>query len=274
MRWNRMILSAIWMCSSLYYTQQIKLCSPLWMVASFTIETMTMTSKTATPTRTTAAFSVIMNHPVAHHKITYRNVGIDTTTTATATTSTTTNIHMLAHQPHHHPSSPRDCRPVETRRRPTTISIISSSNVVVLSTFVIGVVFFFGSIFLFPSASHAVLDMEAFAAQQSPTVSSLSSTTSSRSISSNDSRESTTTAATTSNGSNNNMSADEALCRFGQPGLLKGDACVRANLSIAPKTKNGVDAYGNLASRSTYAKCTKQYTLVDNNYYTSEWICQ
>lgn len=40
------------------------------------------------------------------------------------------------------------------------------------------------------------------------------------------------------------MSEDEALCRFGQPSLAKGDACVRAGLPTAPLKKGGVDAFG------------------------------
>ena len=133
--------------------------------------------------------------------------------------------------------------------------MISSSSILVLL------------VSLFPSVSYAALDMEAFAAQQlqpPPPQIVMTAPTSSRISSS-----STTTSTNT-----DTMTPDEALCRFGQPGLLKGDACVRAHMSTAPKTKQGVDAYGNIQSRNTYPKCTKQYTLVDQQYYTSEWICQ
>ena len=118
-----------------------------------------------------------------------------------------------------------------------------------------------------PSASDALLDMDAFAAQQLTQTTPTPTTTATT----------TTTAITTSSdtpGDANAMSADEAQCRFGSPSQAKGDACRRANMSIAPRTKNGVDAYGNVASRTTYAKCTKQYTLVNNEYYTSEWVCE
>lgn len=44
------------------------------------------------------------------------------------------------------------------------------------------------------------------------------------------------------------MTSDEALCKFGQPGPARGDACVRAGLSTTATKKNkkggGVDAYG------------------------------
>ena len=129
--------------------------------------------------------------------------------------------------------------------------MISSSSILVLL------------VSLFPSVSYAALDMEAFAAQQlQPPQIVMTAPTSSRIASSSTSTNTDT------------MTPDEALCRFGQPGLLKGDACVRAHMSTAPKTKQGVDAYGNIQSRNTYPKCTKQYTLVDQQYYTSEWICQ
>ncbi len=119
-----------------------------------------------------------------------------------------------------------------------------------------------------PSASDALLDMDAFAAQQltqAPTTST-SSTLRGRSSASDTPGDSTAPDAA--------MSADEAQCRFGSPSPAKGDACRRANMSIAPRTKNGVDAYGNVASRTTYPKCTKQYTLVNNEYYTGEWVCE
>jgi hypothetical protein len=125
----------------------------------------------------------------------------------------------------------------------------------------------------------SALDMEAFAAQQ------LQSSSSSASSSSPSTTSARTTMSTTiipanvnrNTESNQNdaatMSPDEALCRFGQPSVLKGDACVRAGMSTAARNGgSGVDAYGNV-NRGSYAKCTKQYTLT-NNVWESEWICQ
>jgi hypothetical protein len=140
------------------------------------------------------------------------------------------------------------------------------------SSFLIMMLFCISSWMTFPSVSHAALDMEAFATQQLQQPST--SISSGRSKSRDYSDTTTSTTSPTSSTSTDTMSPDEALCRFGQPGPLKGDACVRAHISTAPRTKNGVDAYGKLASRETYTKCTKQYTLVNNEYYTSEWICQ
>jgi hypothetical protein len=133
------------------------------------------------------------------------------------------------------------------------------------------------------SSSVNALDMEAFAAQQLLLDSSSSSSSSSSSMSTT-TRSGSTTTITNKNNDDTTMSTDEALCRFSQPGIIKGDACVRAGISTENKKdpKNGVNAYGQI-NRGSYTKCSKEYTLVntntntDNNqkpYWQSEWICQ
>ncbi len=85
--------------------------------------------------------------------------------------------------------------------------------------------------------AQAVLDMEAFAERE------LSSTT--------DKKE---------------MTADEALCKFGQPSPQRGQACERAGLSTAnTKRKGGVDAYGNI-DRGQFVRCKQFYQLVNDKY--------
>lgn len=61
------------------------------------------------------------------------------------------------------------------------------------------------------------------------------------------------------------MSDDEALCKFGQPGRQKGDACVRAGLPIEPKKPGGVNAYGEV-DRGTFVRCKTSYPLIDGKY--------
>lgn len=68
------------------------------------------------------------------------------------------------------------------------------------------------------------------------------------------------------------MSDDEALCKFGQPGKSRGDACVRIGVSTSSKTIGGVDAYGNI-DRGTFERCTRSWSVV-NGKYEKEDICK
>lgn len=93
---------------------------------------------------------------------------------------------------------------------------------------------------LSPRPVQAVLDMDAFAQQE------LSS-------SNNNNKEKL-------------MTADEALCKFGQPSPQRGQACERAGLPTAnTKRKGGVDAYGNV-DRGQFVRCKQFYQLVNDEY--------
>ena len=68
------------------------------------------------------------------------------------------------------------------------------------------------------------------------------------------------------------MSDDEALCKFGMVGKLRGDACKRLGISTAAKTPGGVDAYGNI-DRGTFERCRRSWSIV-NGKYEKEDICE
>ena len=89
------------------------------------------------------------------------------------------------------------------------------------------------------------LDMDAFAASQLSSSTSLSSS------------------------SPKKMSEDEALCKYGQPGQSTGDACIRAGLPI--QRKSGVSAYGSV-DRGDFARCRFPYAVVDGKY-VQQRIC-
>lgn len=90
---------------------------------------------------------------------------------------------------------------------------------------------------LSPLPAQAVLDMDAFAQNE-----------------------------LSNNESNKEMTADEALCKFGQPSPQRGQACERAGLSTAnTKRKGGVDAYGNV-DRGQFVRCKQFYQLVNDKY--------
>lgn len=68
------------------------------------------------------------------------------------------------------------------------------------------------------------------------------------------------------------LTDDEALCRFGQPSLATGEACVRAKMS--PKRSTGVDAFGKV-DRGEYLRCKAKY--VDDattNKLVKQWECK
>lgn len=109
----------------------------------------------------------------------------------------------------------------------------------------------FGSNKNSPLTSASALDMDAFIGQEL----AASSTSS------------------TSSQNNKKLSDDEALCRFGQPSKLKGEACVRAGMSTKPQyAGSGVDAFGNV-ERGDFLRCKKSWTIVDGKY-VSENVCQ
>ena len=70
--------------------------------------------------------------------------------------------------------------------------------------------------------------------------------------------------SSSSSSGNKQLSSDEALCRFGQPGKEKGDACVRAGIPISAKGGR-VNAYGEI-DRGTYARCRQFYELEEEGY--------
>jgi hypothetical protein len=64
------------------------------------------------------------------------------------------------------------------------------------------------------------------------------------------------------------LSDDEALCKYGQPGKERGDACVRAGVPIQDvmgKKKSIVNAYGEV-DRGSYTRCQQFYELEDEGY--------
>jgi len=68
----------------------------------------------------------------------------------------------------------------------------------------------------------------------------------------------------------NKMSDDEALCKFGQPSKERGEACVRAGMSIQLK-QGGVDAFGKL-NRGDFVRC-KQFYDLENGAYVKKTEC-
>ena len=61
------------------------------------------------------------------------------------------------------------------------------------------------------------------------------------------------------------MSPDESLCKFGAPGSVKGEACVRAGMPTAAKGGKGVDAFGNI-DRGDFVRCVTTYPMIDGQY--------
>ena len=61
------------------------------------------------------------------------------------------------------------------------------------------------------------------------------------------------------------MSPDESLCKFGAPGSVKGEACVRAGMPTAGKGGKGVDAFGNV-DRGDFVRCITTYPMIDGQY--------
>jgi hypothetical protein len=68
-----------------------------------------------------------------------------------------------------------------------------------------------------------------------------------------------------------NYSSDEALCKFGQPGKDRGDACVRAGIPIASPGKS-VNAYGEI-DRGSYIRC-KQFYELEEEGYVKKTVCE
>lgn len=60
------------------------------------------------------------------------------------------------------------------------------------------------------------------------------------------------------------ISDDVKTCKYAAPGKEKGDACVRAGISIAGKN-GGVDAYGRI-NRGDYVRCKTSYPMIDGKY--------
>ena len=60
------------------------------------------------------------------------------------------------------------------------------------------------------------------------------------------------------------VSEDAKTCRYGAPGREKGDACVRAGMSVDGKN-GGVNAYGEL-DRGDFVRCKTSYPMVDGQY--------
>lgn len=67
------------------------------------------------------------------------------------------------------------------------------------------------------------------------------------------------------------LSADEALCKFGQPSFERGEACARAGKSTK-LSKNGVDAYGKVF-RGDFTRCKQFYDLDKNGKYVKKTEC-
>lgn len=69
------------------------------------------------------------------------------------------------------------------------------------------------------------------------------------------------------------LTADEAMCRFGQPSPATGNACLRAGLDTS--RPGGVDAFGKI-DRGDYVRCKVVY--VDDpdrkGMLMKQWVCQ
>ncbi len=60
------------------------------------------------------------------------------------------------------------------------------------------------------------------------------------------------------------LSDDVKTCKYAAPGKEKGDACVRAGISIAGKN-GGVNAYGEI-DRGDFVRCKTSYPMIDGKY--------
>lgn len=72
--------------------------------------------------------------------------------------------------------------------------------------------------------------------------------------------------------SDQGMSADEALCRFGQASPETGNACLRAGMSTVRKGKP-VDAFGNI-DRGDYVRCKSFYVEGNGGKLERQWNCK
>lgn len=68
------------------------------------------------------------------------------------------------------------------------------------------------------------------------------------------------------------LSDDEALCKFGAPGKLRGEACQRAGIKTASSDKNKVDAFGNI-DRGDFVRCNREWRVVDGKYQKFD-VCE
>ena len=68
------------------------------------------------------------------------------------------------------------------------------------------------------------------------------------------------------------LTDDEALCKYGMPSQGKGEACVRAGKSTAPKTPGGVDAFGKV-DRGNFVRCKRFWEIIDGKYQKFD-ICE
>lgn len=64
--------------------------------------------------------------------------------------------------------------------------------------------------------------------------------------------------------SKSELSDDAKTCKYAAPGQEKGDACVRAGMSVSGKN-GGVDAYGRI-DRGDYVRCKTSYPMIDGKY--------
>ncbi len=61
------------------------------------------------------------------------------------------------------------------------------------------------------------------------------------------------------------LTDDEALCKYGNSGKDRGEACSRAGLSTSSKKKGAVDSYGNI-DRGDFVRCQTSYPMIDGKY--------
>mmetsp|Transcript_16134 Transcript_16134/g.39492 ORF Transcript_16134/g.39492 Transcript_16134/m.39492 type:complete len:159 (-) Transcript_16134:45-521(-) len=72
--------------------------------------------------------------------------------------------------------------------------------------------------------------------------------------------------------SDQGMSADEALCRFGQASPETGNACLRAGMTTERKGKP-VDAFGKI-DRGDYVRCKSFWVDGPSGKLEKQWKCQ
>lgn len=65
-------------------------------------------------------------------------------------------------------------------------------------------------------------------------------------------------------GSTKKLTEDEALCTYGQPSKDRGDACVRAGMSVSLPGRS-VNAYGEV-DRGNFVRCKQFYELEESGY--------
>jgi hypothetical protein len=70
--------------------------------------------------------------------------------------------------------------------------------------------------------------------------------------------------------SNPELSDDEALCKYGAPGLAMGEACKRAKMK--PRLPKDVSADGK-ADRGDYLKCVNEWNIVGDKYVKTR-VCK